>query len=194
VALAVVAAATVALVGDRGSDEPLAGDDGGAEEPGDSGDPGGGEPVEIVGAGAHDPFGSGSEHGDEAVHAHDGDPGTSWHTQRYRGDPALGGLKSGVGVWFELAEARSLREVVVSTPTPGASFTLYAGDAQPEPGVGPEAWGREVARVDRAAAETEVELGEPAEGRVWLLWLTSLPADDDGGFRARISEVELRSE
>lgn len=187
---AVAVAAAVILVGDPESEEPLAGDDPGGGQGATDAD---GEPVAVVDAGAHDPFGSGSEHGDEVASAHDGDPGTAWPTQQYRGDPEFGRLKPGVGAWFELAEARPVDEVVVSSPTPGASFALYVGDAPPSPDVDPEEWGREVARVEDAGAEARLELDEPAQGRVWLLWLTSLPRDD-GGFRAQITDVEFVAE
>lgn len=189
-ALAALAAVGVAGVlafdGSEPTEPEMADSGGGAEQ---QADPGGG-PVTVVDGGDHDPFGSGDEHPDEVPHAYDGDPATVWQTQRYRRDPAFGRLKPGAGVWFELEASRSIDEVVVSTTDPGASFMLFVGDAPPGPGAAPADWGSKVAQIDDAGQQTRVEPTGDAEGRVWLVWFTSLPADD-GHFRATLSEVRF---
>jgi eukaryotic-like serine/threonine-protein kinase len=147
------------------------------------------EVFEIVGGSDHDPFGSG-EHGDRVPEAYDGDPGTYWRTQQYRGSPELGGLKPGVGIWLDLGEPRSVGELVVTTTNPGADFTVFVGDGPPSGSEAPEDWGTAVAAVGDAADEQRIELDEPAEGQVWMLWFTSLPPDG-GRYRATVSEVRF---
>ena len=146
------------------------------------------EPIEVVDGGDHDPFGSGEEHADDVANAFDGDDTTVWQTQRYRGNPELGGLKPGVGIWLDLGDALEVAEVQVSMTTAGASFTVYAGDAPPEAGVSPDDWGSAVASIDDADEQTTAMVDEPTEARVWLLWLTSLPPEGDQ-FRAVVAEV-----
>jgi eukaryotic-like serine/threonine-protein kinase len=148
--------------------------------------------VEVVGARDHDPFGSGEEHRAEVANAYDGDPTTAWQTQGYQGDPALGGLKSGVGIWLDLGQVKQVTAVDVTMTAPGASFTLYAGSRPPDPGEDPDDWGEVVAEVDDAGKRSDVMLDQPAEARVWLLWFTALPPDGPG-FRASVSDVRLLS-
>ena len=49
------------------------------------------------------------ENPDEAPNAIDGDAATSWTTSTYRGDPALGGLKPGVGLMVDLGKDQEVR-------------------------------------------------------------------------------------
>jgi eukaryotic-like serine/threonine-protein kinase len=143
----------------------------------------------VTGGSDHDPFGSG-EHGDRVAEAYDGDPGTYWRTQQYRGSPALGGLKPGVGIWLDLGEPRAVGELVVTTTNPGADFTVFVGDGPPAGGEAPEDWGTAVAEVTDAADEQRIELDEVTEGQVWMLWFTSLPPDG-GRYRATVSDVRF---
>ncbi len=157
------------------------------EEPDEEGEP---QVLTGVAAGAHDPFGSGEEHDDRAGEAIDGDTDTGWRTSQYRGDPAFGGLKPGVGVWVELEDAAAITEVTVRTPTPGASFTVYVGDGPPDGGADPDDWGQPIGEVSDAGAEEVIVADESVDGAAVLVWLTSLP-DDGGRFRAFISDVEV---
>jgi len=150
------------------------------------------EPAEIVAGRDHDPFGSGDEHRADVANAFDGDATTAWQTQGYRGSPELGGLKSGVGIWFDLGDGQQVTELEVAMAASGASFTVFAGASPPDPGADPEAWGRAVAEVTGAETRTTLTFDEPTEGRVWLLWFTSLP-EDGPVYRATVSEVRLFS-
>jgi eukaryotic-like serine/threonine-protein kinase len=182
--LALVAVGVFAAL--RGSDDepPVAEGDDGTESAEEAP-----APIEVTGGGDHDPFGSGGgEHPDRVPEAFDGDPETYWRTQQYRGNPELGGLKPGVGIWLDLGEPREVGELVVSTTNPGASFTVFAGDAPPEGGEAPEDWGTAVAEVTDAGADQSIGLEEATEAQVWLLWFTSLPPDG-GNYRATVSEV-----
>lgn len=148
-------------------------------------------PLEIVAAGDHDPFGSGQEHPDDVPNIFDDDPGTQWQTQRYRGNPQLGGLKPGVGVWVDVGHTAALTEVRVATADPGADLTVYVGDGPPADGVEPGRWGTEVASVSGTEPEQQIAIDDGPPGRVVLLWFTSLPPAGDGEFRATVSEVAV---
>lgn len=157
------------------------------EEPDEPAEP---QALTLVAAGDHDPFGSGEEHADRAAEAIDGDVETAWRTSQYRGDPALGGLKPGVGLWAELEEAAEVTEVTVRTPTPGAAFAVYIGSGPPDGGVAPDDWGEPIGEVSDAAEQEAVTADEAVEGDVVLVWLTSLPPDG-GQYRAFLSEIEV---
>jgi eukaryotic-like serine/threonine-protein kinase len=186
-ALAVVAIGVLVTIGGT-SDEPPAAEQGEDEAPEETA-----TTIEVAGGGDHDPFGSGGgEHGDRVSEAFDGDPGTYWRTQQYRGNPELGGLKPGVGIWLDLGEPHEVAELVVSTTNPGASFTVFAGDAPPSGEEAPEDWGTAVAEVSDAGDEQRIELEDPTEGQVWMLWFTRLPPDGDR-YRATVSEVHFEA-
>lgn len=172
--------------GDPVADEPD------AESPSESDGDDPSTPLEVVDAGEHDPFGDGSEHPDDVANLLDENPSTAWRTHGYYGDPAMGGLKSGVGVWLDLGADHSVSEVTVNTTPPGGSFTLFAGDAPPPNGVAPGEWGEKAATVDRASGTTRIALDEATEAQVWLVWFTSLPADG-GEFRATVSGVRFEA-
>jgi eukaryotic-like serine/threonine-protein kinase len=147
-------------------------------------------PIAIADAGDHDPFGSGDEHPDRVGDAYDGDPATFWRTQGYRGNPELGGLKPGVGIWLQLEGDAPVAELTIATTNPGADLTVYAADAPPGPDAAPDEWGSPVAEVSDAAADETLVFDDPVDARVWLLWFTSLPPDE-GVFRATVSEVSF---
>jgi hypothetical protein len=178
--LLAIAIGVVIAVAPGDDDQPVAEGEDGAET-------GEVETIAVVDGGDHDPFGNG-EHPDRVPEAFDGDPSTYWRTQQYRGNPELGGLKPGVGIWLDLGEAHEITDLVVRTTNPGASFTVFVGDAPPGGGEAPEDWGTAVAEITEAGEEQRIELDDPTEGQVWMLWFTSLPPDG-GRYRATVSEV-----
>ncbi|MFA9430632.1 serine/threonine-protein kinase [Egicoccus sp. AB-alg2] len=173
-----------------GDGDDLADDtDAPAEDPADD-EPAQAEPLQIQQAGDHDPFGGGSENPDQVDNAFDGDPGTTWRTVGYNNNPALGGLKPGVGLWVDLGDTHTLDEVVVTTEHPGYDLTVYVGDEPPSGGDDPDAWGEAVGTVGDGSAEEAISLDDGTEGRTVLLWFTSL-GPDDGRFRGSVAEVEV---
>jgi eukaryotic-like serine/threonine-protein kinase len=143
------------------------------------------EPIEVVAAEAFDPFGSG-EHPDRAPNAHDGDGGTTWTTQRYN-SADLGGLKPGVGIHFDLGESVAITGLEIDLVAGGADIELYAFDEPPSDDI--DDWGEPVEQGSDVPAEVRFEF-ESAEGRYWLVWLTSLPSEG-GRHRAEISDVRF---
>lgn len=150
--------------------------DGGASPP----------PLEVVGIAAFDPEGTGTpgEHDELAPLAIDGDPATSWHTERYEARDL--GLKTGVGLVVEVSRSAPVDRVTIDTGTSG--------------------WAVEVAVSDHDAASRSefgpttgsgTDLGPIAEiavdgsGRFVLLWFTDL-GDGDRPVRLHVREITVR--
>ena len=152
--------------------------------------PGGGQPAEPVAgvtANAFDPFGTGGENDSTVGLAVDGDPATAWETERYN-TRTLGGLKPGVGVWFDLRESREIDELVVQSASPGWSGTVHVAD---RPGTAFEDWGEPVGNVSGAGADAHTVDLEGARGSYVLLWITDLGTE--GGFRFALEELTVRA-
>lgn len=148
--------------------------------------------VQVVSATAFDPEGDHEENDDEAANAVDDKPGTTWRTSTYYDDPALGGLKSGVGLLLDLGADRpvgSLRIHFVGAPT---AVQVYAAD----PGVSdPPATLdglRRVADNPSAGQSTVLRVADKTRTRYLVVWLTRLPAVS-GGYRGEISSVSVWS-
>lgn len=162
---------------------------GGETPPGQRAPAGRDGPVPVIAAGDFDPFGEGGEHGEEVPAAHDGDPTTTWHTETYT-RPDLGGLKPGVGVWFDLGRARTLTAVELEVATPGVAVEVYGFPGRPPPSADQAAWGRPAAASGRLPATSRMDLPEGSTGRTWLVWITNLPPDGHG-YRAGLTEVRF---
>jgi eukaryotic-like serine/threonine-protein kinase len=140
---------------------------------------------------AYDPLGDGGEHDGEAGNAVDGNPSTSWETDRYRSS-GLGGLKSGVGYVLSLDSPEEARQLNLTLTAAGADFAVYASadDAIPDQFGAGSGW-TELHTQQDAAAKLSVKLsGDPQ--RHYLVWFTDLP-QDGGGYRIGIAEAGLRS-
>ena len=131
------------------------------------------------------------ENPDMAPLAVDGKPETAWQTLTYRGNPKLGGLKSGVGLLVDLgkpARVGSVRLKLIGTPTslqilaaPGATTAPSSTDGLSE-----------VASATAAGTDVDLKLDKPTTTRWLVVWLTSLPSAP-GGFRGQVAEVSVRS-
>ena len=117
----------------------------------------------------------------------DGDPATVWSTLEYRGSPAFGNLKDGVGVLLDLGSEQELAGVTVTTHRarrhrrdphrrrpPTARWT-----ASPPPADGH-------ARGQRPSSPST----SPSTARYVLVWITGL-VEGDGGFSADLAEVGI---
>lgn len=151
-----------------------------------------GTPVPVVAAGDFDPEGDPPEENPEQVpRTIDDDPATVWKTSVYT-QPALGGLKSGVGIVLDLGSQREIGSIevqVVGSPTDIEFFGTAAGlDAAPV----------ELADARRLGAittegPTALFRVEPATTtRYVIVWLTRLPAVERG-FQGQIAEITVRS-
>jgi serine/threonine-protein kinase len=174
VGIALIAAAL--LFGEQGLDK-IQGD----------GDDGGGTPVRIASASEFDPApGDGDETGTQDL-AIDGDPETTWDSERYDTQD-FGGLKEGVGLIVEpQGTPGSISTIEIRSPSSGWDAEIYS--AQGEPPSDLEGWGQPVGQVADGGTRERVELdGEP--GSAYLIWITK-PPETDEGFRMQIGEVRL---
>ncbi|WP_236833059.1 hypothetical protein [Blastococcus sp. KM273128] len=145
-----------------------------------------GAAADIAGAQVYDPFGDGAPENDDAVPlSYDGDPATSWPTLTYRGSPAFGNLKPGVGVVYDLGSPQDLAGVTVQTARPGATVEVRTADTA------------DGALDDFAVAangtleqRTELPFDDTVTARYVLVWLTGL-VDGPDGFSAELAEVEI---
>ena len=133
-----------------------------------------------------DPGGDQVENPDETALAVDRDPTTAWTTDRYTGNPRLGGLKPGVGLLLDLGRARKVSVADLVLSAAGADVEIHAGDQIPVQADDLPT----VARRDDAHASVRLNLAHAVTARYWLVWFTKLPPDG-GGFRVGVAEVAL---
>jgi serine/threonine protein kinase len=151
-----------------------------------------GSPVRVVGVQDFDPEGDGEENPDETSLATDGKDDTGWRTLTYRGNPQLGGLKSGVGLVLDLGSEQEVGSVelhLVGSPTDVELFATAPGDDDPPAELA------DARRVSAATADgtTVILRVDPSQRtRFLVVWLTKLPPVT-GGFRGEITEVTVRS-
>jgi len=136
----------------------------------------------IVRAFSYDPEGDGSEHEENVPKAIDGDPTTSWRTERYF-DP-LPQLKRGVGIAVELSGRPA--QFVATGLSNATAYTLMWAPSLPASGV--DGWER-LASGTVSGERVVAQIPEREDG-FWLLWLTDLPAQEDG-FYASLAEVRF---
>lgn len=142
------------------------------------------DPAEVDG---HD-GGDGVENDEQLPNLLDGDPDTTWRTERYD-DTDFGNLKPGVGVVLDLGASHRLASATVETASPGISYELRVAD---EPHDTAERW-TVAAEVTDASASEQVTLSA-ASGRYVLLYVVPPLVEDDDGAYATISGVELQGE
>jgi len=141
-----------------------------------------------------DPDGDGTEQPELTAAAVDGNPRTSWETVDYFNDPALGGLKRGVGLLLDLGSPQQVSEVEIrfgSTPTSYSVFTAPDGRDR-----APTALEQlERVRTERdAGPRAAVALPDSLTTRYVLVWLTSLPAEAEDTYVGVINEISLRGQ
>ncbi|MFD2092562.1 protein kinase family protein [Blastococcus deserti] len=158
-----------------------------AEEP-EGGAATAGQDVAISSGDVYDPFGDGEpENTPDVPQAFDGDPATSWSTLQYRGSPAFGNLKDGVGLLLDLGQAQDLAAVTVTTNSPGATVEIRTGNA-PDGDLDDFS----VAADGTLEQQTQLAFDEPVSARYVLVWITGLVASD-GGFSADVAEVTVQA-
>lgn len=122
----------------------------------------------------------------------DGRPETGWRTATYFGSPALGGLKSGVGLVLDLGgirEVDSIRLRLHGSPTDLSIYTT--------PGTSSRAPTKlsgmtKVASLGDAGVDASLSLPSGVVTRFVTIWLTSLPEIETGSYRGEIRDVVIR--
>ncbi|MCW2866124.1 MAG: serine/threonine protein kinase [Marmoricola sp.] len=152
-----------------------------------------GRVIRAVGVRDFDPQGSPSTENPETVrNAIDTDPATTWMTKTYRGNPALGGLKDGVGLIVDLGRDQQVGSVDVRFVGAPTSFTVYAATG------GVSAFPTSLDQFDQvgqrqgAGTQARVALRGSPRTRYVLVWLTRLPAAA-GGYRGEVATITVRS-
>jgi hypothetical protein len=178
--LVIAAVALVFLAVNLTEEDPAERDRSRSEQEGGGGAGGGSKSLEATATDFDPHSDDGEEHSAEAPLAVDGDDATAWGTSSYQAPLSV--IKPGVGLLFDLGEAREVGEVEVRLGTPGASFELRAGDSAD----GDETAFELLEGVEQAQAVSSID-AEGATYRYWLVWITDLPGG--GGGRASIAEV-----
>jgi putative peptidoglycan lipid II flippase len=124
-----------------------------------------------------------TENEDRVRLAVDGDPNTTWSTDRYRG-ARFGGLKKGLGLIVVLTKTQRLSRLEVTSRTRGWSAAVYVAN-------GAKArladWGKPVAEGSAIAGSQIFNL-QSAKGGAVLLWIT----DPGQTSQLEIAELALR--
>ena len=141
-------------------------------------------PLALAGISDFDPEGEGRERPADVPNAADGDPESVWYTERYA-TADFGNLKDGVGLLLSAADGAEIDELVLDSPTPGASFQVL-GQAGAS-GVRPV-----LANGTTSGGEQTIPLEGASLGDEVVLWFTGLTQDDSGRFWAGVGQVELR--
>ena len=145
-------------------------------------EPGSPVPVLIAAATTYDPYGEGGENDGSVGLVIDGDPATTWRTERYRDPIEL--LKPGVGLTIAVAGTPGSIELLgLST---GVVFQIFWSEARPPE---PSQW-EQVVSGRFEGAPLAIQL--PArDGGNWLVWFTSLPAQPDGDYWTTVGEIRF---
>ncbi len=138
----------------------------------------GGSAVHLVASNAYDPEGDGQEHDELVANATDGNPSTSWQTERY-GSVDFGNLKRGVGLVLDAGAAVELAALSIVSDTPGFTADVKAGSSSNGPF-------DTVSSSQTVGRNTTFRLDVPAPRRYYLVWITRLAP---GYSRSDLSEV-----
>ena len=143
--------------------------------------------IKLAGASLYDPFTRDTAAGDPAK-ALDGDPNTSFPVT-----VAAGSQQIGAGLAVDLGKKQGVREIDLTTKTPGFKIEIYATDETDlPPDVLDTRWAhlKDVTGVgsDTDGKETVTIGAGTSKYRHVLLWLTAPPSD---GSTVRISELKV---
>ena len=139
----------------------------------------------VAGVTPFDPEADGRENNGQLASLVDGNPATTWSSDRYNLRPVFGNLKKGVGVVFALDRPVRLGSLRVRSPSKAWAAQVYVAAA---PAGTLAAWGQPVARASGVQGDLEVDL-EGTSGGAVLVWFTN-PGSTG---QVVVGEVELAS-
>jgi eukaryotic-like serine/threonine-protein kinase len=172
VVLAAAAAGGVTWIMGRGNGKPATGPSVPA-----------GSTVAVASVSSYDPEATPSTENEErARFAVDGNPATSWTTERYHG-AHFGRLKTGVGLILRLSGEHRLSRLEVRSTTRNWSAEVYVA---PSAKTRLSDWGRPVAERTGVSGETTFNL-QSRKGAAVLLWIT----DPGQTYQLEVSELVL---
>ncbi|MGI8448966.1 MAG: discoidin domain-containing protein, partial [Streptosporangiaceae bacterium] len=127
--------------------------------------------------------------GDDPQDAHlaiDGLRGTAWHTDWYT-TPRFGNLYSGTGLIVDMGRPVTVTAVRVTLgAAAGAHFQIRVGNQPALAGMAP------VAQSGGPGGVVRLTLASPVRGRYVLVWLTRLPPDPAGTYKAEIYGIAVK--
>ena len=147
------------------------------------------QPVTPGAAALFDPRGDKTE-GQDIDLSYDGKPDTAWLTDRYRRNNTFGGLKDGMGIAYDFGRPTALREITVATNRPGTSIEILAGDTSP--GAADSSAYTTVGSKADTQPTNKIPVKAGTTARYYIVWLTRLTSDDEGGYSGSLSEVSFR--
>ncbi|HZN74853.1 MAG TPA: protein kinase family protein [Micromonosporaceae bacterium] len=119
---------------------------------------------------------------------------TGWKTARYRGNPAFGGLKSGMGVLIDLGGKYHVVGVEVQFSAAGASAEMRVGQTLPPA----------TSAGDAVVVGSYTRVGEPVdkapvthnfivdgETQYLMLWISKMPQIEDGRYQIGVQEIAV---
>jgi serine/threonine-protein kinase len=142
---------------------------------------GGSGVVHVSGVTGYDPQGDGGEHNESASLATDGQASTYWRTERYN-NSSFGGLKDGVGLVLDAGKSQKVKQLRVTSDTPGFTAKIEAGQSESGP------FSTTVASTQMVGSRTVFAI-KGAAARYYVIWITELPS---GGV-AHVNEVTAKS-
>ncbi len=141
----------------------------------------------IVSAVDFDPYGdTKQENPQEAPLAIDDNPGTAWHTVRYKNSTLSG--KPGVGLIVDLGADRPVRAVALNLVGLGTDLSILASD---DPTAPPEKWTPMGMDATAASDSVLLRIPRPVTTRYLLVWITQVPSVD-GSYQGGIAEIHVR--
>lgn len=155
------------------------------------------EVVKVTQATAFDPRSDGgdaAENSKRASRAVDGDPATSWRTEKY-GSATFDGRKPGVGLVLDLGESRTVVSVEVTLDDAGGSVELRvpAKPANSAPMKSIDQWDS-MAGSEDAPKTLTLTPAQPVETRYLLVYFTELPDTSASTYRGGIAEVTVTAQ
>ena len=145
----------------------------------------------VTGVSAFDPFdttGVGTENNGDLKAITDGDPTTSWRTERYQ-SADVEAYKGGVGLVATVAGAKDLDRILIGTPAGGWSARVYVSDGSIPTNL--PGWGQPVNTVTDVPTGTVTVPLKGHRGTAVLIWFTRLvPLDQK--FAAQVSGISVR--
>jgi serine/threonine-protein kinase len=142
----------------------------------------------ITAATSFDPLGDGTEDPEHVGNAIDGNPTTFWSTDQYNQFPD--GPKTGVGLALSLPAELDISKVTVDALQSGWGASIYVSDKPVGALSSLSDWGP-VRATGSDLAETHTFQLHGVKGQSVLVWLTQLPAGDNGRHYVELAEVKV---
>ena len=143
-------------------------------------------PLAVAGVRSFDPApGDGRENDGELARLTDGNPATTWSSNRYRQPPVFGNLKKGVGLVVTLRQPARLGTLRVRSASRAWAAQVYVATS-PSPAL--SGWGQPVAKASGVDGDLELDLDGKSAGAV-LVWFT----DPGRTGQVVVGELELEA-